>query len=77
MRLTGFRKSVTEESVASRGNRTSDLRCSVLFSSLDAEVTVKNDISTIDDEGATLILNLGIRILSDEALYSSRTELWG
>jgi len=35
----------------------------------------KNDISTLDDEGATLFRKVGIRILSDEALHSNRTEL--
>ena len=76
MRLSGFRNTVTEESATPRRYRTSDLRCSVLFSSLDAEVTKKIDISTLDDEGAALFRNVGIRILSEEALYSSGTEFW-
>ena len=39
-------------------------------------MTEKNEISTLDDEGATLFRNVGFRILSDESLYSIRTELW-
>ena len=76
MRLTGFSNCVTEESAVSRGNRKSDLRCSALSSTLDAEVTEKNDIYAVDDEGTTLFGSFWIRIPSDEALYSSRTELW-